>query len=43
LPRRKLNLHLVLFRGVGAGDELGVRSLILILDALFITFFWGFF
>jgi hypothetical protein len=28
----------VLFRGVGAGDELGVRSLILILDALFITF-----
>jgi hypothetical protein len=43
LDWRKLNLPTVLFGGVGAGDGLGAGSLILIVDALFLTFFWGFF
>jgi hypothetical protein len=38
-----MNLPQVLFGGVGVGDELGARSLILIPNALLLTTFRGFF
>jgi hypothetical protein len=38
-----VNLPRVLFGGVGVGDELGARSLILIPNALLLTTFRGFF
>jgi hypothetical protein len=43
LDWQKLNLTLVLSRGIGAGNGLEAESLILIPDALFLTSFRGFF
>jgi hypothetical protein len=43
LDWQKLNLPLVLFGGVGAGDGLEAGSLILIPDTLFLTSFCDFF
>jgi hypothetical protein len=43
LDWQKLNLTLVLSRGIGAGNGLEAESLILIPDALFLTSFCGFF